>query len=338
MKISLPINRFKFKNNKIFVNDLIVEYENVSEDTQEILESLISKGAYGTALLTLNMFYNVKSFNGAGFTHSDYLNYLGECNKLLKEKECLVEASEALSFKPLINLNGLEIMESDNYIARGKNNKLFVEDFRSNKVLCEGSEILVTYDVPNEEAALEIANDSVFFDPGEEVLVRDWNGHEYKVTKTEQTPVEKKKEKVATVNESKEETKTEYQRYCDDLGIDPKKRSSKNRFIKDYGKHQVTMNGIKDFNTKVDQVKKDLQEEAEGTQTTDIAEKKDQSVGSLQKPKKRKKLIVKENNVPRNHGFKGFMMCESGYYERGNYALVKEGNKIKAVRKDSLGI
>jgi hypothetical protein len=211
MKINLPISKFKFENNRIYVNDLIVEYENVSEDTQEILESLISKGAYGSALLTLNMFYNVKSFNEAAFTHSEYLEFLSECNKLLEEKECLVEASEALSFKPLINLKGLEIMESDNYIARGKNNKLFIEDFR-------------------------------------------------------------------------------------------------------------------------------LNEECEGTQCSDIAEKKDQEVGSLQKPKKRKKLIVKENNVPRNHGFKGFMMCESGFYERGKYALIKEGKKIKAVRKDSLGI
>jgi hypothetical protein len=32
------------------------------------------------------------------------------------------------------------------------------------------------------------------------------------------------------------------------------------------------------------------------------------------------------------------MMSESGFYERGKYALIKEGNKIKAVRKDSLGI
>lgn len=561
MKINLPINSFKLDGNKVFINDLIVEYEEISEDTREILESLISKGAYGSALLTLNMFYNVKAFNEADYSHEDYLSYLGECNKLMKE--CVVETSRAHEFRPLVNLNGLEIMEGADSIARGKGDKLLIEDFRSNKVLCEGSEILVTYDVPNEEAALEIVNDSVYFDPGEEVLVRDWNGHEYKVTKTEQTPVEKKKEKIETVNESaefdinkikndlnrgnviviskkgytptsfividggiyfnnreisfgwnkhpsmntvdelldfiekksaegftighriteekeekhytgnsraeeivfefkdtdmtldnlfkamnelsrmefdnqissetyedttkkviqayldfkqgkevvnesKEETKTEYQRYCDDLGIDPKKKSSKNRFIKDYGKHQVTMNGIKDFNTKVDQVKKDLQEEAEGTQTTDIAEKKDQSVGSLQKAKKPKKFIVKEEkkpftpgeidkyvanynsktgshkhpedftwlymagnvdgmkingvkdtqifdvnsgeylgsyseymkealDVPRNHGFRGFMMDESGMYTRGNYVLIKEGKTIKAISKKSLG-
>jgi hypothetical protein len=42
--------------------------------------------------------------------------------------------------------------------------------------------------------------------------------------------------------------------------------------------------------------------------------------------------------VPRNHGFKGFMMSESGFYTRGNYVLIKEGSKIKAVSKKSLKI
>ena len=219
MKINLPINEFKLKGNKIYINDLIVEYEEISEDTKEVLESLISKGAYGSALLTLNTFYNVKSFNESNYSHKDYLSYLGECNKLLKE--CVVEVHKAHNFRPLINLNGLEIMESKNNIARGKGDTLLIEDFRNiNKSASEGLPI---------------------------------------------------------------------------------------------------------------------KEEAEGTQTTDIAEKKDQSVGPLRKPRKRKKLIVKEaGGVPRNHGFKGFMMDDSGFYSRGNYVLVKEGSKIKAVNKKSL--
>lgn len=218
MKINLPINKFKLEGNKIYINDLIVEYEEISGDTKEVLESLISKGAYGSALLTLNMFYNVKSFNESDYSHKDYLSYLSECNKLLKE--CVVEVHKAHNFRPLINLNGLEIMESKDNIARGKGDTLLIEDFRNIKSAAEGSSI---------------------------------------------------------------------------------------------------------------------KEEAEGTQTTDIAGKKDQEVGKLQRPKKRKKLIVKEaRGVPRNHGFKGFMMDDSGFYSRGNYVLIKEGNKIKAVNKKSL--
>jgi hypothetical protein len=85
-----------------------------------------------------------------------------------------------------------------------------------------------------------------------------------------------------------------------------------------------------------------LSEEAEGTQASDIAPKKDQSVGSLQKPKKMKKLVDKSEeimkemkSVPRNHGFKGFMLDESGFYTRGNYVLIKEGKTIKAINRKS---
>lgn len=207
--INLPIKRFKLKENKVIINNLIVEYEDISEDNREILESLISKGAYGSALLTLNSFYNVKKINEAECSHSEYLSYLNECNNLMKE--CVVETDKAHNFRPLINLNGFEIMESADHIARGKGDKLLVEDFRLN--------------------------------------------------------------------------------------------------------------------------------ESEGTQCSDIASRKDQSVGKLQRPpkkKKFKKVIDEALEVPRNHGFKGFMMNESGFYTRGNYVLIKEGKTIKAVNKKSL--
>lgn len=41
-------------------------------------------------------------------------------------------------------------------------------------------------------------------------------------------------------------------------------------------------------------------------------------------------------NVPKNHKFKGFMMTESGHYERGNYVLINESGKIKAVHKSKI--
>lgn len=283
MKISLPINKFKFKNNKIFVNDLIVEYENVSEDTQEILESLISKGAYGTALLTLNMFYNVKSFNGAGFTHSDYLNYLGECNKLLKEKECLVEASEALSFKPLINLNGLEIMESDNYIARGKNNKLFVEDFRLNEE-CEGTQCSDIAEKKDQEVG--------------------------------SLQVPRKKKKKLIVKEGKE----------------PFIPAEIDKYVASYNSKTGSHKHPEDFTWLY------MAGNVDGMKIRGVKQTQIFSVGSGEYLGSYDDYMKEAMNVPRNHGFKGFMMCESGYYERGNYALIKEGNKIKAVRKDSLGI
>ena len=86
--ITKPIKIFKLKGNKVYINENVIEYENISDETREILESLISKGAYGSALLTLNMFYNVKTINEEAYTQEQYLSYLGECNSLMEE--CVV--------------------------------------------------------------------------------------------------------------------------------------------------------------------------------------------------------------------------------------------------------
>ena len=50
MFITMPIKSFKLDGNKVKVNESVIEYEDISADTREILESLISKGAYGSAL------------------------------------------------------------------------------------------------------------------------------------------------------------------------------------------------------------------------------------------------------------------------------------------------
>lgn len=81
----------------------------------------------------------------------------------------------------------------------------------------------------------------------------------------------------------------------------------------------------------------DLNEEAEGTQTTDVAEKKDQDLGTI-KPKKTSKFIATESTfkVPYNHGFKGFTLTEDGKYVRGNYILINENGEIRAINKNKL--
>lgn len=63
--------------------------------------------------------------------------------------------------------------------------------------------------------------------------------------------------------------KKEYRNYCDDLGIDPNKKSSKNRFMKDYAKNYTTMNGIKDLESKLADVKKDLEESEQLNESSD---------------------------------------------------------------------
>ena len=91
---------------------------------------------------------------------------------------------------------------------------------------------------------------------------------------------------------------------------------------------------IADFKSRHENVN----EECEGTQCSDIAEKKDQELG-LVKPEDPNKLIVKESNlfnVDYNHGFKGFILDENGRFVRGKYVLINENGKIKAVKKSML--
>ena len=278
MFITMPIKSFKLDGNKVLINESVIEYEPISDDSREILESLISKGAYGSALLTLNMFYNVKSINESEYTQEDYATYLGECNKLM---EVNTIETEARNFRPLVNLNGLEIMESADHIARGKGNKLLIEDFRLN----EDSDGY-TGNSRADEVVFEFS--------------------------------ESERDVIAFTNALNEISRMEYD----------------NQISKD--KYDECIKKIQDLFVHKDKSVDDLKEEAEGTQCSDIAEKKDQEVGSLQKPKKPIKHFTEMFNVPKNHGFRGFRLNEQGHYVRGKYILINEDGSIKAVNKNKL--
>lgn len=278
MFITMPIKSFKLDGNKVLINESVIEYEPISDDSREILESLISKGAYGSALLTLNMFYNVKSINESEYTQEDYATYLGECNKLM---EVNTIETEARNFRPLVNLNGLEIMESADHIARGKGNKLLIEDFRLN----EDSDGY-TGNSRADEVVFEFS--------------------------------ESERDVIAFTKALNEISRMEYDNQI-----------SKDKYDECIGKIQYL---FVNENNSID----DLKEEVEGTQCSDIAEKKDQEVGRLQKPKKPKKHFNEMFKIPRNHGFKGFRLDENGHYIRGNYVLINEDGSIKAVNKKLL--
>ena len=79
-------------------------------------------------------------------------------------------------------------------------------------------------------------------------------------------------------------------------------------------------------------------EGGEGTQTTDIAPKLDQDLGLTDaKPKKKYyDILLSDMNESLNILNKGFLKNEKGQYQRGNYILVKEGDKYLAIHKDKL--
>lgn len=370
MFITMPIKSFKLDGNKVKVNESVIEYEDISADTREILESLISKGAYGSALLTLNMFYNVKSINESDYTQEDYERYLGECNNLMEE--CVVE-TEARDFRPLINLKGLEIMESADHIARGKGNKLLIEDFRNLKTLKEqditmnedpdegwGDDVedltaeffdfvdRVDYEIKNarrgsyagigtsiDDLAQAFSNIS---DMATE-LSETFSNAEVNYSSDEDMNESAKVKERPTGNSRADEIVFEFSQTERDTETFTKALNEISRMEYDSqidkDKYDECIKKIQDLFVHKDKSIDDLKEEAEGTQCSDIAEKKDQEVGSLQKPKK-VKHIVEALNVPKNHGFKGFRLNEKGMYTRGNYVLINEGGSIKAVNKNLL--
>lgn len=274
MFITKPIKTFNLNGNKLTVNESVIEYEDISKDTQEILESLISKGAYGSALLTLNMFHNVVTINESDYTQEDYISYLSECNRLMEE--CVIE-TEARNFRPLINLNGLEIMENADHIARGKGNKILIEDFRMTE---------------EEHYTGTSRADEIIF--------------EFQETDKSIEAFTKALNELSRMKYDNEISKDKYDECIKQL----------QEIFKD--KEEI------------------VTEECEGTQCSDIAEKKDQNVGQLQKPKKIKHIVKEALSVPKNHGFKGFRLNEQKMYVRGNYVLINENGKIRAVNKKLL--
>lgn len=125
MFITKPIELFDYKDSFLKINESTFCFSK-NKDDEELLESLISKGAYATALLYLNKNHILESINGNKINSDEYTSYLKECKDLLKENVYDVSVP---NLKPLCNIDSLEILESDNCIFRGKN-KLFLEDFR----------------------------------------------------------------------------------------------------------------------------------------------------------------------------------------------------------------
>jgi hypothetical protein len=93
------------------------------------------------------------------------------------------------------------------------------------------------------------------------------------------------------------------------------------------------------FEEEIDDTQEDIsEEESEGTQCSDIAPKVDQD---LNKPTTSKKkyydiLLSDVNENVFNFINKGFTKNTKGQYQRGNYILIKEGQKYIAIHKDKL--
>lgn len=87
-------------------------------------------------------------------------------------------------------------------------------------------------------------------------------------------------------------------------------------------------------------INNDLQEDAEGTQTTDIASKTDQNMDKKITTSKKKYYDILLSDFTESDDMniinKGFLKNSEGQYQRGNYILVKEGETYLAIHKNKL--
>lgn len=297
MFITMPIEQIEFTNNTLQINDNSFHYNISNKFDAELLESLISKGAYASALLYLNKTSLLESINETKVTKKNFKNYLQECKNLLKES---VYESKASNLRPLCSINGLEILESDTNIYRGKN-KLLVEDFRKSKKALEEQDIAMSKNI--EDGWGDDVEDltSEFFDKVDRVR------YEIKNARRGSYGIE---------GDSIEDLVLVFENISEEA--------------------QEVAETLRNAEVSVSDTD-DLNEEAEGTQTSDVAPKIDQELGGkVVMPPKKKKLKEHDFNVGINHNFKGFILTSEGRYERGNYVLVKEGEQVKAIHKNRL--
>ena len=327
MFIPKPIDKIDFNKNVLKINETTTIKFNKCDLDVELIESLISKGAYASTLLYLNSKCLVENINGEILTKDSYSNYLQECKDLLKEN---VYETTASGFRQLCNINGLEILENNKFVARGKT-KLYVENFKEEyfpdlvmNIISEFNDSEMSRDdymnALNKISELEWEN---------KISTDDYDRANKKLNKIY---IDSRNRNVEPVNESCEE--------CDecldivDIIHETFDKLTDEESIKSL--LQSLNNEVKSLADKYNVVLDEINE-CEGTQTTDIAPKLDQEVGRLVKPPKQDDLKEEYDfNVGFNHKFKGFILTEQGRYERGNFVLVKEGEQIKAIHKSKL--
>ena len=327
MFIPKPIDKIDFNKNVLKINETTTIKFNKCDLDVELIESLISKGAYASALLYLNSKCLVENINGEILTKDSYSNYLQECKDLLKEN---VYETTASGFRQLCNINGLEVLENNKFVARGKT-KLYVENFKEEYF----PELVMN--IISEFNDSEMSRDD-YMNALNKISELEW---ENKISTDDYDRANKKLNKIYIDNRNKDvEPVNESCEECDEcLDIVDIIHETFDKLTDEESAKSLLQSLNSEVKSLADKYNVVLDEinECEGTQTTDIAPKLDQEVGRLVKPPKQDDLKEEYDfNVGFNHKFKGFILTEQGRYERGNFVLVKEGEQIKAIHKSKL--
>lgn len=319
---SLTFNTIDLKDAKYTLLNInennVISYKHTNKSNDLILQDLLEGKAYATTLLYLNENYNLevgkfKDMFNESFNANDYY---ADCEDLLSKNIKIVETAGI----PLTNINGYNIFESDKGIVRGNGCKKIYENF--NTINIED----ITLDLLKSDYTDAFINDYVVCPECNAIFNVVENSEEDTVQDVEMysTLDNPAAEKVVNYDISKTtcpyckysaETEEFYQASLDDIQSAPNA--------------EELIPGSTSIN-----------EEAEGTQTTDIAPKVDQNMSNITTAKPKKKYYdILLSDIDENADEilnKGFMKNKDGHYQRGNYVLVKENDKYIAIRKDKI--
>lgn len=305
---TLSIEKEDSNNLKVNINESAVVRYKLSdnyEDKLDIAQDLVENRAFGTLFLFLNENFKVITNIPSLIPPESIENFYKDCDRLLNENINIVEELG----KPLTEIDGYPIFESERGVLRGSGKKKIKEYFKEFE------------EIDLKDLTLDFVKN-----------------HEYETIIKGMCMCPKcglvfnKEENTIEVQESDVECPNCHTRKAEEDFPDAWVSD-----LPDASNAEELVPGI----SKLDE---DADGAAEGTQTSDIAGKTDYDFNittptNLEKKKKHYDILLgnyNRNEIDESVSFKGFLKNSNGQYQRGNYILVKEGDKYLAVHKDKL--
>lgn len=305
---TLSIEKEDSNNLKVNINESAVVRYKLSdnyEDKLDIAQDLVENRAFGTLFLFLNENFKVITNIPSLILPESVENFYKDCDRLLNENINIVEELG----KPLTEIDGYPIFESERGVLRGSGKKKIKEYFKEFE------------EIDLKDLTLDFVKN-----------------HEYETIIKGMCMCPKcglvfnKEENTVEVQESDVECPNCHTRKAEEDFPDAWVSD-----LPDASNAEELVPGI----SKLDE---DADGAAEGTQTSDIAGKTDYDFNittptNLEKKKKHYDILLgnyNRNEIDESVSFKGFLKNSNGQYQRGNYILVKEGDKYLAVHKDKL--
>lgn len=327
---TLSIEKEDSNNLKVNINESAVVRYKLSdnyEDKLDIAQDLVENRAFGTLFLFLNENFKVITNIPSLIPPESIENFYEDCDRLLNENINIVEELG----KPLTEIDGYPIFESERGVLRGSGKKKIKEYFKEFEEI-DLKDLTLDF-VKNHKYETIIKGMcmcpkcGLVFDKEENTIEVQESGVE--PYSTFDSPYN---ERIVTYDVEYVEcpnchTRESEEDFPDALVSD----------LPDASNAEELVPGI----SKLDE---DADGTAEGTQTSDIAGKTDYDFNittptNLEKKKKHYDILLgnyNRNEIDESVSFKGFLKNSKGQYQRGNYVLVKEGDKYLAVHKDKL--